>query len=111
MVKGKATEPVVKEPEAVDEYQGFEFMSQLKYERAIAAVGNEDMGAVLAEYDRLGGYIRYEGSKVINGAFWDSRKGMRVENPLPKILKKQAAIVEETIEVTPIKKAKKEVAE
>lgn len=111
MVKGKATDVVVKEPEAIDEYQGFEFMSQLKYERAIAAVGSDDMGAVLAEYDRLGGYIRYQGSKVINGAFWDSRKNARIEDPMPKILKKQAAIVEETIEITPIKKGKKEVAE
>ncbi len=94
----KNDEEKKKVPEAVESFGDFEFMNQLKYERAITAVGSEDKAAILAEYDRLGGFIRYKGHKVVNGAFWDSRKNQRVEKPEPKIIREQAAVVEETIE-------------
>lgn len=91
-----------KEPVAVDEWAGFEMMNQGKYDRAVASVGTEDKRALLTEYDRLGGFIRHNGSKVITGSFWDSKKGTPVENPQPKVLRRQAAVVEETIEVVDV---------
>lgn len=100
-----------KEAPAVDETSGFEFINPLKYQRAVDAVGSDDKAALLAEYDRLGGFIRYQGNKVINGCFWDRRSNSRVEKPMPKVIRKQASIVEETIEVVidePKKKGKKD---
>lgn len=106
----KQTEKKV--PDAVDSFGEFEMVNPLKYQRAVDKVGADDKEALLAEYDRLGGFIRYQGSKVISGAFWNAKTNSRVENPMPKILKKQAAVVEETIEVIhdvkPAKKANKE---
>lgn len=86
-------------PDAVDTFGEFEFVNPLKYQRAVDAVGADDKEALLAEYDRMGGFIRYQGSKVINGAFWDKKTNSRVVEPMPKILKRQAAVVEETVEV------------
>ena len=110
MVKGKAEKEEKKVPEAVDTFEGFEFMNQLKYERAVATVGDLDKAALLAEYDRIGGFIRYNGNKVINGAFWDSKRNVRVESPAPKMIKRQEAVVEETIEVAPIEAPKEKKA-
>lgn len=39
--------------------------------------------AKLAEYDRLGGLIRFEGRKVKTGAFWDFEAGKAVAEPKP----------------------------
>jgi hypothetical protein len=86
-------------PDAVDSFGDFEFVNPLKYQRAVDTVGTDDKEALLAEYDRLGGFIRHQGSKVINGAFWDKKTNSRVENPMPKVLKRQAAVIEETVEV------------
>lgn len=109
-MKKKKDEEVVVAP-AVDTYGDFEFVNPLKYERAVASVGSEDKAALMAEYDRLGGFIRYQGSKVLSGAFWDKRTNSPVANPMPKVLRRQAAVVEETIEVVTVeakgKKAKK----
>jgi len=96
----------VEAPKAIDTFGDFEFINQQKYDRAVGAIGADDKAALLAEYDKLGGFIRYQGNKVINGAFWDRKKNTRVENPQPKILRQQAAVVEEVIEV-PTKKGKK----
>jgi len=96
-----------KAPEAVDEFNGFEFINSLKYERAVAEVGNTDnKEALLVAYDRLGGYIRYQGSKVINGAFWDRKTKSAVKDPAPKIRKVQEAVVEETIEIAEVEAPK-----
>ncbi len=109
MAKVKAEKKV---PDAVDTFGEFEFVNPLKYQRAVDAVGADDKEALLAEYDRLGGFIRYQGSKVISGAFWNAKTNSRITDPMPKILKRQAAVIEETIEVIhevkPAKKAKKE---
>lgn len=109
----KQTEKKV--PDAVDSFGEFEMVNPLKHQRAVDAVGSDDKAALLAEYDRLGGFIRYQGNKVISGAFWNAKTNSRVVDPQPKILRKQAAVVEETIEViapeTKPKKAKKEDAE
>ena len=86
-------------PDAVDNFGEFEFVNPLKSQRAVDAVGADDKETLLAEYDRLGGFIRYQGSKVINGAFWDKKTNSRVANPAPKVLRRQAAVVEETVEV------------
>lgn len=84
---------------AVDNFGDFEFINPLKYQRAVDNLGSaDDKGALLAEYDRLGGFIRYQGSKVIQGAFWDRKRNVRIEDPMPKVLRRQAAFVEETIE-------------
>jgi len=106
------------EPAAIDEWSGFEMINQGKYDRAVATVGNtENKQAILVEYDRLGGYIRYNGAKVLTGSFWDSKKKAPVENPQPKVLRRQAAVVEETVEVVEVdtpkrgRKAKEEVEE
>ena len=40
-------------------------------------------GAILAEYDRLGGLIQKNGLKVATGAFWDCEKKKPAENPNP----------------------------
>ena len=93
----KKTEKKV--PDAVDNFGEFEFVNPLKYQRAVDAVGADDKEALLAEYDRLGGFIRYQGSKVISGAFWNAKTNSRITDPMPKILKRQAAVVEETVEV------------
>jgi hypothetical protein len=102
-----------KVPEAVDAFGDFEFINKTKYDRAVETLGGaDDKEALIAEYDRLGGYIRYQGNKVINGSFWDKKTNSRVSNPTPKILRKQAAVVEESVEVVAVegkaKKAKKE---
>jgi hypothetical protein len=98
-----------KEPIAVDRFGDFEFINKTKYDRAVEIVGNtEDKEALLVEYDRLGGFIRHQGSKVINGAFWDKKTNSKVNDPAPKILRKQAAVIEESIEVVTVEsKAKK----
>ena len=99
-------------PDAVDKFGDFEFVNPLKYQRAVDAVGIEDKEALLAEYDRIGGYIRYQGNKVINGAFFDRKTNSRIANPAPKILRRQASVVEETVEVVHAEpKKKKETAE
>lgn len=83
-----------------------------KYERAVAnlisTVGeNYTEEQLLAEYDRLGGRITYEGENVKMGAFWDFKTKKAVEDPKPKVVKKQV-IVEEEIELdVPVKKTKK----
>ena len=88
-----------KVPPAVESFCDFEFINPLKYQRAVDNLGSaDDKAALLAEYDRLGGFIRYQGNKVIQGAFWDRKRNVRVENPMPKVLKRQAAFVEENIE-------------
>lgn len=63
---------------------------------------------LLAEYDRLGGLITYEGLKVKMGSFWDFKANKAVENPAPKVVRK-VEVVEESIEevVVPKKVAKK----
>lgn len=93
----KKTEKKV--PDAIDTAGEFEFVNPLKYQRAVDAVGTDDKDALLAEYDRLGGFIRYQGNKVITGSFWNRKSNSRVENPAPKVIRRQAAFVEETIEV------------
>lgn len=104
----KEKEVVAKVPESIDSFGDFEMINQPKYDRAVAAVGNtDDKLAILVEYDRLGGYIRYQGSKVFTGAFWDFKSKKPVENPSPRILRKQAAVVEETIEVAAVEVATK----
>jgi len=75
----------------------FELVNTLKVERAMNAVGRDEQ-AILVEYDKLGGFIRYEGNKVINGAFYDRKTGKAVVDPKPRIIKKQKAIIEEEIE-------------
>lgn len=102
-----AKKPEKKEAKAVASIDSFEIMNQGKYERAIeAAGGDENKALVLAHYDRLGGFIRYQGNKVLNGAFWDRKTDSPVENPEPKIRRQQQAVVEETIEM--VKPAKDE---
>lgn len=99
--------PEKKEAKAVAEVDSFEIMNNSKYERAIeAAGGNENKALVLAHYDRLGGFIRYQGNKVLNGAFWDRKTDSPVENPEPKVRRRQQAIIEETI--APVKETKEE---
>lgn len=89
-----------KEPVAVDRYGDFEMLNQGKYDRAVAAVGGtDDKLAVLVEYDRMGGFIRHNGAKVLTGGFWNFKDKRPRENPQPKVLRRQAAVVEETIEV------------
>lgn len=107
-----------KEPVAVDRYGEFEMLNQGKYDRAVAAVGGaDDKLAVLVEYDRLGGFIRHGGAKVITGAFWNFKEKRPHENPQPKVLRRQAAVIEETVEVVETevpkrgRKAKEEVEE
>lgn len=80
----------------------FELVNKAKVERAIATVGNNEQ-AILAEYDKLGGFIRYEGNKVVNGAFFDRKTGKVVADPKPRVIKKQKAIIEEEIEVVEVK--------
>ena len=108
-MKKKVNDEVVVAP-AVDSYGDFEFINPLKYQRAVDAVGSDDKAALLAEYDRLGGFIRHNGNKVINGSFWDRRTNSRVENPAPKVLKRQASVVEETVEVVAVEAKSKKAA-
>lgn len=106
----KKKEEVVerKEPEAVDSFGDFEMLNQGKYDRAVAAVGSdEDKLAILVEYDRLGGFIRHNGAKVVTGSFWNFKDKKRQENPQPKVLRRQAAFVEETVEVVEVVEAPK----
>ena len=79
----------------------FELVNVLKVERAIEAVGDKDEEKVICEYDKLGGLIRHNGAKVITGAFWDrvNGKAIAMKDAKPKILKKQAAVVEEEIDL------------
>lgn len=97
-----------KEPVAVDRYGDFEMLNQGKYDRAVAAVGNaDDKLAILTEYDRMGGFIRHNGAKVITGAFWNFKDKRPHENPQPKVLRRQAAFVEESVEVVETKRGRK----
>lgn len=90
-------------PKAVDAFGDFEMVNQGKYDRAVAIVGNtDDKRALLAAYDSLGGFIRYQNSKVFTGAFWDFKNKRPHEDPQPRILRRQAAVVEETIEVADV---------
>lgn len=107
-----------KDPVAVDRYGDFEMLNQGKYDRAVAAVGGtEDKLAILTEYDRMAGFIRHNGAKVITGGFWNFKDKRPHENPQPRVLRRQAAVVEETVEVVEAespkrgRKAKEEVEE
>lgn len=42
--------------------------------------------AILAEYDRLGGYITMDGYKVKTGSFWDLENNAPIEDPKPILL-------------------------
>lgn len=93
----------VEAPKAVDAFGEFEMVNQGKYDRAVAIVGNtDDKRAILAAYDSLGGYIRYQNSKVMTGGFWDFKNKRPHEKPAPRVLRRQAAVVEETVEVAEV---------
>lgn len=96
--KEKEIEPKI--PDAVDAFGEFEMVNRDKYDRAVTAVGNaDDKRAIITEYDRLGGFIRYQGNKVFNGCFWDFKNRVAIAEPKVRFLKRQAAVVEETVEV------------
>ena len=71
----------------------FELVNEVKVKRAIEGTlgqRGELVGglgpkaspkAVLAEYDRLGGYIRKDGLKIKMGTFYDFKKKVAFENP------------------------------
>lgn len=81
-----------------------------KVDRAMANLGeNHTEDQLLAEYDRLGGLITYEGMKVKTGSFWDKNTKAPVENPNPIVMRKQE-IVEESVEEVKIKHAAKKTA-
>lgn len=84
----------------------FELVNKAKVERAIASVGNDEQ-AILVEYDKLGGLIRHEGNKVVNGSFFDRRTGKAVEDPKPRVIKRQKAVIEEEIEEVELEDAPK----
>lgn len=75
----------------------FELVNKGKVERAKAIAGDDEK-AILVEYDKLGGFIRYEGNKVVNGAFYDKKTGQAIGDAKPRVIKKQKAIIEEEIE-------------
>lgn len=50
---------------------GFKCENLSKLNRAAEAVGSNDDAALLAEYDRIGGYITKNGEKVKTGSFYD----------------------------------------
>ena len=100
-----AKQTVKKETKAVAKVDAFEIMNQSKYERAVEAAGGEDnKELVLAHYDRLGGFIRHQGNKVLNGAFWDKKTDSPIDKPEPRVRRRQEAVVEETI--APVQKSK-----
>lgn len=103
-LKGTKKEAVeTKIPDAVDAFGEFEMVNRDKYDRAVAAVGNsDDKRAIITEYDRLGGFIRYQGNKVFNGCFWDTKNRVAIAEPKVRFLKRQAAVVEETVEVAAV---------
>lgn len=85
---------------------------QPKIDRAIQAVGDKDEKALLAEYDRLGGYITLNGEKVKNGSFWDYKEGKARSKPEVIVIKKpqvakEVKVVEEVVEEEAPKKKKK----
>lgn len=83
-----------------------------KYERAVANLPDgASESEILAEYDRLGGLITYEGAKVKMGSFYDFKAKKPVEKPQPKIVRK-VEVQEEYIEEVEVeekpKKSKKD---
>lgn len=101
MAKKDKVEVVEQTP--VDAYGEFEMMNPGKYERAVSMVGNtDDKRAILAAYDSLGGFIRYQNNKVLTGGFWNFKTKQPHVEPQPKILRRQAAVVEETVEVVDV---------
>ncbi len=74
-------------------------MYRPKIDRAIDAVGDKDEKALLAEYDRLGGYITLDGEKVKNGSFWDYKEGKARSKPEVVVIKKARAATEKKVEV------------
>jgi hypothetical protein len=82
-------------------YKGKKFVLQFDPKVHRAIYGNERGGGVgedatelqlLAEYDRLGGFITLGGRKVANGTFYDARKKRAVEEPDVKFAAKPKAV-------------------
>lgn len=83
-----------------------------KYERAvtnlISTVGEDyTEEQLLAEYDRLGGRITFEGENVKMGSFWDFKTKKAIKKPKPKITKRKVVVEEEIEMEVPVKKTKK----
>ena len=81
----------------------FTLKYQPKIDRAIQAVGDEDTAALLAEYDRLGGFIEMNGEKVKNGSFWNYKAGAPHKEPKVVVIRKpqpasEVVITEEEVE-------------
>ncbi len=72
--------------------EGFELKNAHKLDRAIngtpgskgvinGGVGSSDEGKIIAEYDRLGGFIVKDGYKLKTGCFWDFKNNCVFKKP------------------------------
>lgn len=105
--KGNETPEVVVIPVEDRTINGFECVNEEKFDRVIngsmtsqgTLTGGVGTSATpekkLAEYDRLGGLIRFANRKVKTGSFWDFKAGKAVENPEPLwVIRAEGEIVE-----------------